>query len=385
MDKMLDDMAYGISEDSAEMFDSVYAGFEKNASVTAYEQERILSSVMRKAGFDMKEIASIKKTRKISKRIAGMVIAAAVILTAGITIFAAESGGISRLKDYFDKTRDKYDISDIPVIKDAEIYGTEIIYTTEPVGETSENIAGMGSVRLVSASCDTYNIFIMLEYEADESVITADIPDVSSFGFGFCSAEIGGSYSMEAVSRTGNIFSFACHIGGMQELPSDMITLELESFGYHDDNRFVPLTEESLTVDVPMSEMNVLQYIRADNSVQIDGITYEAELSPLGLLLYNDTEAYINDEGDLENYNFDKYLFSFTNFVFYMKDGSIFGDGETYDSVYGLLRSQTGWIDFDNKKEYNSYGFTVPVDISEIDRISFHGEEFFFNALKSDQ
>ena len=67
-----------------------------------------------------------------------------------------------------------------------------------------------------------------------------------------------------------------------------------------------------------------------------------------------------------------------------MKDGSVYGDGESYNSVYGLIRSQTGWIDFDNKKEYNSYGFTVPVDISEIECISFHGEEFFFNALESD-
>lgn len=318
---------------------------------------------------------AVKKIKRLS---IPLLIAAAVLLTAGITIFAAELGGLSLLKGYFDKTRNEYDISDIPVIEDAEIYGTEINHTAETVGGTSENISGMGSVRLVSASCDKYNIFIMLEYEADESVMPADIPDVSSFGFGFYSAEIGGSYGMESVSRTGNLFSFACHIGGMRELPSDVITLELESFGYHGDNGFVPISEEKLTVDVPMSEMNVLQFIKADNSVQIDGITYEAELSPLGLLLYNDTDAYINDNGGLENYNFDKYLFSFTNFVFYMKDGSVFGDGESYDSIYGLIRSQTGWIDFDNGKEYNSYGFTVPVDISEIERISFHGEEFYF-------
>lgn len=218
----------------------------------------------------------------------------------------------------------------------------------------------------------------MLEYEADEPAIPADIPEISSFGF--YGAEIGGSYGMEAVSKSGNCFSFACHIGGTRELPSDVITLELENFKYHGDNGFVPLSEEKLTACVTMSEMNVLQFIKADNSVQIDGITYEAEISPLGLLLYNDTDAYINDEGGLENDNFDKYKFSFINFIFYMKDGSVFGDGESYDSVYGLFRSQSGWTDFDNKKEYNSYGFAVPVDISEIERISFHGEDFFFNA-----
>lgn len=329
----------------------------------------------------MKVPEIIHTKKKIRRLSIPLLIAAAVIMTAGITIFAAELGGLSLLKGYFDKTRNEYDISEIPVIEEAEIYGTEITYTTAAATGAyvqEENTSEKESARIVSVSCDKYNIFIMLEYEADRSVITADIPDVSSFGFRFYSAEISGSYSMEAVSRTGNLFSFACHIGGIRELPADMITLELESFGYHGDNGFVPITEEKLTVDVPMSEMNVLQFIKADNSIQIDGITYEAELSPLGLLLYNDTEAYINDDGGLENYNFDKYKFSFINFIFYMKDGSVFGDGESYDSVYGLFRSQSGWIDFENGKEYNSYGFTVPVDISEIEKISFHGEEFFF-------
>ena len=97
MDKMLDDLAYGISEDSAEMFDSVYAGFEKNASVTADEQERILSSVMRKAGFDMKENISIKKTGRISRRISVIIIAAAMLLIGSVTAAAYYAG--YRLED----------------------------------------------------------------------------------------------------------------------------------------------------------------------------------------------------------------------------------------------------------------------------------------------
>ena len=92
MDNMLDDLAYGISEESSELFDSVYAGFEKNASVTADEQERILSSVMGKAGFDMKENISIKKTGKISKRAAIMVIAAAMLLIGSVTAAAYYAG-----------------------------------------------------------------------------------------------------------------------------------------------------------------------------------------------------------------------------------------------------------------------------------------------------
>ena len=95
---MLDDLAYRISEDSSGLFDSVYADFEKGASVTADEQERILSSVMRKAGFDMKEAYTIKKTRKINKRMVGIVIAAAMLLFICTIATAAYRAGY-RLED----------------------------------------------------------------------------------------------------------------------------------------------------------------------------------------------------------------------------------------------------------------------------------------------
>lgn len=97
MNNMLDDLAHGFSENNSEMFDSVYADFEKNASVTAGEQERILSSVMRKAGFDMKENITLKKTRKISKRMVGIVIAAAVMIIGTVTTAAYYAG--YRLED----------------------------------------------------------------------------------------------------------------------------------------------------------------------------------------------------------------------------------------------------------------------------------------------
>lgn len=80
MEKMLDDLAHGFSENSAELFDSVYADFEKNATVSDAEQERILSSVMRKAGFEMKDNISAKRARKSKKRIVTVFIAAAIVL-----------------------------------------------------------------------------------------------------------------------------------------------------------------------------------------------------------------------------------------------------------------------------------------------------------------
>ena len=94
---MLDDLAYGFSEKDSEMFDSVHADFEKNASVTDSEQERILSSVMRKAGFDMKENIAVKKIRKSNRRISVIIIAAAMLLICTVATAAYRVG--FRLED----------------------------------------------------------------------------------------------------------------------------------------------------------------------------------------------------------------------------------------------------------------------------------------------
>lgn len=64
---------------------------------------------------------SVSTGKKIRRLSIPLLIAAAILLTAGITIFAAEWGGLSRLKDYFDKKTNDYNISNIPVIEDAEI------------------------------------------------------------------------------------------------------------------------------------------------------------------------------------------------------------------------------------------------------------------------
>ena len=325
-----------------------------------------------------------KKIKRISIPV---LIAAIFVLTVGGTVFAAELSGNSILKLYFRGITEKYDLSNIPVIDNEDIYITETTYTADVTTVTDvsdKDAAEKESMRFVSAVRDKYNIFVMLEYEADESVLTDDIPEDAVFGFWEHCSSSGISQQIECDPFSGNKFSVAYHIGGIDPLPEDDLVIDMKNFGFYSDNSFITLSEEKFAVTVPISEITVQQSIKADNSVQVNGIEFEAELSPFGLLLSSDTDAYINDNGGLENYFSDKYLFSFNNFAFYMKDGSVFGDGESYDSVYGLIRSQTGWIDFENGKEYNSYGFTVPVDISEIERISFHGEKFFFNVSQDE-
>jgi beta-lactam-binding protein with PASTA domain len=53
-----DELKIDLSISDAELFEETFAGFEENAEVTDAEKKRVLSSVMRKAGFEMNGIIS---------------------------------------------------------------------------------------------------------------------------------------------------------------------------------------------------------------------------------------------------------------------------------------------------------------------------------------
>ena len=309
-----------------------------------------------------------KKIRRIGTP---AIIAAVVLLTVGGTVFAAELSGNSILNVYFyfSGVKEKNGISEVPIIDDVESVFTEV---------TASDYNGNESVRLVSAASDKYNIFVMLEYEADESVLTEDIPEDAVFGFEEHCSSFGISQQIECDPFSGNKFSLVYHLGGTPSLPEDDLVIDIKNFGFYSDDGFTVLSEGKLSVTVPMSEITVQQSIKANAPVQAEGITFEAELSPFGLLLYADHNALENWK--TENNTNDKYLINLYNFRFYMRDGSDPGGGKSSDPVYGLIRAQTGWIDFEEGKEYISYSFSVPVDISEIDHISFHGEDFYFDV-----
>ena len=56
-----EDLKLDLSVQDADLFEDTFAGFEENAEVTDAEKQRVLSSVMRKAGFEMNEIINEKR------------------------------------------------------------------------------------------------------------------------------------------------------------------------------------------------------------------------------------------------------------------------------------------------------------------------------------
>lgn len=56
-----EELKIDLSVQDADLFEDTFAGFEENAEVTDAEKQRVLSSVMRKAGFEMNEIINEKR------------------------------------------------------------------------------------------------------------------------------------------------------------------------------------------------------------------------------------------------------------------------------------------------------------------------------------
>lgn len=77
-----------ISTSGAQRLNDEFAEFSANAEITDEEQQRILSSVMRKAGAEMKETMTTKKTRRHSRRFVGFMIAAAIAVTGAAGVYA---------------------------------------------------------------------------------------------------------------------------------------------------------------------------------------------------------------------------------------------------------------------------------------------------------
>ncbi len=68
-----------ITESGAEKLGTEFDEFAGSTVISVEEQDRILSSVMRKAGFEMNETMTVKKTRRHGRRFIGLAIAAAVL------------------------------------------------------------------------------------------------------------------------------------------------------------------------------------------------------------------------------------------------------------------------------------------------------------------
>ena len=84
MENRLKALEESVSLSEAEIITKEFSAISDQSEISDDAQQRILSSVMRKAGFEMKDTMTTTKTRKHSKRFIAFVAAAALMTTAAI-------------------------------------------------------------------------------------------------------------------------------------------------------------------------------------------------------------------------------------------------------------------------------------------------------------
>ncbi len=92
-----------ITENESDRLLSEFTEFGSDAYINDDAQRRILSSVMRKAGFEMKDTMKVNKTRRHGRRFMGILIAAAVLAVGsiGAAAYGASKGFEAGLRPFF--------------------------------------------------------------------------------------------------------------------------------------------------------------------------------------------------------------------------------------------------------------------------------------------
>ena len=106
MEKILECIAEKLSYQDCEKLEAAFENFARDASISDDEQQRILSSVMGKAGFEMKGNMTEKRIKRHNRRFMGFMIAAAVVATGaiGVGAYTYSNGMWNAMSDRFDES-----------------------------------------------------------------------------------------------------------------------------------------------------------------------------------------------------------------------------------------------------------------------------------------
>lgn len=326
-----------------------------------------------------------RRIRMNKKKIVSIVIAAALVVAMSATAIAAASSGLFNMKQHFDDVQNERDLADVPVIEDVEDYASIV----ESTAWSSKM-----SAKVLSAACDEYSIYAIVDMTVDDFVMPDDFTEESWFTFRQKSTENHAiNCAIEDITYEGNTFTFVLHYAGMRKAPDEDIVIKLSDFGYyatnmtydHEQKRdlFIPLNSGDLELVIPIDSLNVQKGIEAVSQADVRGVEITMQISPLGMLLYGDsaaieTASMFYDE-NLDRMVLNKDFLGLPAFEFHLRDGKVIGDYFAYGELFGLLNSHCGWIDRETGTiQYTYVGFSVPVDISQIEYITVHDVPFYF-------
>ena len=297
-------------------------------------------------------------------------------ITWSISYGQPSSGDLSGIKNYFDYTKNKWEIKDnVPIIEDPELYAVAV--NTRVETDVLDKMI-YPSISVVSGS--NHGIVAMIEVDTKDLVLPEDMPEdaVLQFKEATENFDYRGLWAPldDFISRDGTVYTYAIARYDTYGYPDELVYI-LHDFGYYDEDEFVTLVSGMYKLKIDAENINISENLKkTSEQKEVKGATLKAELTPYSLNIYA-SNSQLEELGLLH----DKYFLIQGNiYEMHKRDGSTIGDwdGNFYENgIYNLTSTWTGWRDADDKDiGCHSYGFLVPVDVEEIEAVTVHGVRF---------
>ena len=355
------------------------------------------------------EYQSKKRSIRMSKKkIVSIVIAAALVVSIGVTAVAASWSSLNQLSDYFAWSKETFRVPDeVPIIEDPEVYAKEVTPTVttaqsdaeEAVSATTSEVKtytppAPGTAQITSVSATKHSIYMTIEFNAEgwdiPDEIPADARHDEEFGFEWADTNFWWSGGRSAdVSRVGNIFTYVYSWNHIYEFPEDELVITLQRFGYITaDKDFNTLRDIDVEVRLPVDEIDFMETITSKNTADLMGATYTAEISAYEFSVRTSIEDLVtNGLSDEIGYVFtdemQDYLYRAV-IEFHLTDGTAFTSNLGTYSIddSSLITSRGALRNPDEGTSTMIYCFEVPIDISQVDYITLNDVPFYFSSAE---
>lgn len=307
----------------------------------------------------------------MKKKIIAIALAAALAVTAGISAVAANVGGLEKLGEFFDRTREAIDTPEEFPTVDVTAVGADETVSAEP--DVSEPLKP-GEARLTSAFTTNHGFYGTIEWNLEGMGLPDSLPEdaLENHGYNVGAVSLYREVDGErqrcvfggqiGTTRNGDIIEIVIDANGVEKSLEGNLIIEIDSLDYTayevDDKVAVPLYEGKAEIEVNADDYPKLESRYSVNKpLGEDGKALTLELCPSGIEIRN-------EDGECSGIDLLESVIELR-----MNDGTTvrgrIRDYSTHELIFAFGTS-------------NYVGFATPLDVDSVESVSVDGVEFTF-------
>ncbi len=322
----------------------------------------------------VKEVLEYKTAERriiMKKKIIAIALAAALAVTAGVSAVAANGGGLEKLGEFFDRTREAIDTPEEFPTVDVTAVGADVTVSAEP--DVSEPLKP-GEARLTSAFTTNHGFYGTIEWNLEGMGLPDSLPEdaLENHGYNVGAVRLYREVDGErqwcgfggqiGTTRNGDIIEIVIDANGIDKKLEGNLIMEIDSLDYtaYEDNDKVPvpLYEGKVEIEINIDDYPTLKSRYSVNKpIGEDGKALTLELCPSGIEIRNEDGEYAGI--DLLESVIELRMNDGTTVSGRMRDYS------THELIFAFGTS-------------NYIGFATPLDVEMVGSVTVDGIEFTF-------